>query len=327
VPDRASPYHDGVMSASTPMRPGRAGRVLVPVLGLLLAAAGHAGERPYEIGGAQEELGRVRERVERLSKQNLFYQLHLADTTKQDLYDTAAEVDRSLDLLREGSVVYTIAAPPTDAIRAQLAKIDQAWGPVRRLSLASPYDYLRRANEFVPRESRRGDPLLLRAFDQMTQEVIAEVDQLAALYQEECRKTDYELCALTPTHGVPMMLSERLVKDLVFVYAVPGGERDIEQLRTTRDAIDAYYKQAGQEMILREATDPSRGDAAAFVSGLWGSIEEDWGRIRPEIDLAIEGRADEINLKRVLEIQPRLVESWERLDVVMVRFVEAKYAK
>lgn len=302
-------------------------RTLLLGVGLLIAAPVHGGERPYEIGGAQEELGRVRERVERLSKQNLFYQLHLADVTKEDLYDTTGEIDRSLDLLREGSVVYTIAAPPTDAIRVQIAKIDQSWGPVRRLALASPYDYLRRANEFVPPENRRGDPLFLRAFDDMTQKVIAEVDRLAALYQEECRKTDYELCELTPTHGVPMMLSERLVKDLVFVYAVPGGERDVKRLRATRDAIDAYYKQAGQEMILREATDPSRGDAAAFVSGLWGSIEDDWGRIRPEIDLAIEGRADEVNLKRVLEIQPRLVQSWERLDAVMVRFVEAKYAK
>ena len=160
----------------------------------------------------------------------------------------------------------------------------------------------------------------------MTEELIAEVDRVVALYQEECMKTDYELCGLAATHGIPIMLNERLVKELVFVYAGSGGEADIERLRKTRDAIVAYLQEAGQLAILSEATDPSRGDAAAFVSGLWGSIKEDWGRIRPEVDLAIAGRVEEVNLKRVLEIENRLDETWERLTVVMVRFINAKYA-
>jgi len=300
---------------------------LLVALGLLLAAPVHAGERPYEIGGAQQELGHIRELAERLSKQNLFYQLHLGDTTKQDLHDTAGEIDRVLELLRGGSVTYSIAAPPNDAIRAQITKVDEVWGPVRRIAVASPYDYLRRTNEFVPRQDRRGDPLFLHAFDQMTQELIDEVDRLSALYQEECLKTDYDLCGLAATHGIPMMLNERLVKELVFVYAGPGGDKEIGRLRQTRDEIDAYHKNAASQEILSDATDPARGDAAAFVSGLWGSIEEDWGRIRPEINLAIAGRAEEVNLKRVLEIEPRLVQAWERLAVVMVRFINAKYAR
>jgi hypothetical protein len=301
-------------------------RAFLLALGLLFAGPAGAGERPYEIGGAQQELGHTRELAERLSKQNLFYQLHLGDQTKQDLEDTATEVERVLELLREGSTTYSIAAPPNPEIRAQIGQVDKAWGPVRRLALASPYDYLRRANEFVPRQNRRGDPLFTHSFDRMTQEFIVEVDRLMALYQAECLKTDYELCGLAATHGIPTMLNERLAKELVFVYTGPGGDGDADRLRETRDALDAYYLEISQQAILSEATDPARGDAAAFVSSLWGSINEDWGRIRPEIDLAIDGRAQEINLKRVLEIQTRLVETWERLVVVMVRFINAKYA-
>jgi hypothetical protein len=72
--------------------------------------------------------------------------------------------------------------------------------------------------------------------------------------------------------------------------------------------------------------DPARGDAAAFVSGLWSSIHEDWGRLRLAVDLAISGRSDEIDLQRVLRIQARIVETWERLTVVIVRYINAKYA-
>ncbi len=317
---------DGAMTHPTSTRARHAHGTILLAIALTLAGSARAGERPYEIGGAQQELGHVRELAERLSKQNLLYQLHLGDETKQGLHDTAAEIDRVLELLRTGSATYTIAAPPNAAIRAQIERADKAWGPVRRLAVASPYDYLRRANEFIPRQSRYGDPLFLRAFDQMTQGLIAELDKLAALYQEECLKTDYELCGLAATHGIPMMLNERLVKELVFVYAGPGGKDAVDRLRKTREDIDSYHRNASGLGLLRDATDPSRGDAAAFVSGLWGSIEEDWGRIRPEIELALAGRVEEINLKRVLEIQPRLVRSWERLAAVLVRFTNAKYA-
>jgi hypothetical protein len=295
-------------------------------LALFLPDSVQAGERPYEIGGAQQELGRIRELAERLSKQNLFYQLHLADQEKQDLHDTSAELERSIELLQKGSVAYSVAAPPNQAIRNQIDELDKAWGPVRRMALASPYDYLRRANQFMPRRYRLGDPLFIRSFDQMSQALIEEVDRLMAFYQKECMKTDYDLCELTSTHGIPIMLAERVVKELVFVYTGPGDESDRERLRETRDAIDAHHLELAELPILHKATDPSRGDAAAFVSGLWSSINEDWGRLRLEVDLAISGRAEEINLKKVLQIQARLVETWERLTVVTVRFIEATYA-
>jgi len=304
----------------------KARQALLLAFGLLLAGPVRAGERPYEIGGAQQELGHTRALAERLSKQNLFYQLHLGNQTKQDIDDTAAELDRVLELLRKGSAAYSVAAPPNSAIRMQIDQVDKAWGPVRRIAVASPYDYLRRANEFVPRRNRLGDPLFIHSFDTMIGAFIVEVDRLMSLYQEECEKTDYDLCDLAATHGIPTMLIERLVKELVFVYAGPGGGKDEDRLRETRDALDASHLEFGQVAIMREATDPSRGDAAAFISSLWGSINEDWSRIRPEVDLAIAGRPEDVNLKRVLEIQRRIVETWERLTAVMVRFTNAKYA-
>ena len=300
---------------------------LLPALALLVTGPVRAGERPYEIGGAQQEIGRIRALAERLSKQNLFYQLHLADQSKQDLLDASAELDRVLELLRKGSAVYSVAAPPNPAIRAQIDQVDVAWGPVRRMATASPYDYLRRANEFMPRESRLGDPLFIQSFDRMTRALMVEVDRLMALYQKECEKTGYELCALAATHGIPIMLTERVVKELVFVYTGINRDGDADRLRETRDAIDAYYSQVRQLPLFFEVMDPARGDAAAFVSGLWGSIEEDWDRLRQKVELAISGRAEEVNIEHVLKIQARLVEEWERLDAVIVRFVNAKYAK
>ena len=293
---------------------------------MLLPDFALAKERPYEIGGAQQELGRMRALAERLSKQNLLYQLHLADQTKQDLHDTAAEMDRILELLRTGSTTYSVAAPPNAEIREQIEQVDKAWGPVRRVALASPYDYLRRANEFVPRQNRRGDPFFVHSFDRMTQALIAEVDRLMTLYRVECLKTGYDLCEAASNHGMPMMLTERVVKELVLVYTDPDNKSYVKRLRETREAIEAQILALEEMPISREARDPARGDSGAFVSALWGSIKEDWGRLRLAVDLAISGRTEEIDLKRVLKTQARVVATWERIIVVMVRYINAKYA-
>jgi hypothetical protein len=253
--------------------------VLFVALALLRPDFAFATERPYEIGGAQQELGRVRALVERLAKQNLLYQLHLADQTKQDLHDTAAELDRILELLRTGSATYSVAAPPNDEIRKQIDEVDAAWGPIRRVALASPYDYLRRANEFMPRRYRLGDPFFIHSFDRMSQALIAEVDRLMALYQVECQKTGYDQCEPAAAHGMPMMLTERVVKELVYVYTDPENESYVKRLRETRDAIEAHHLTLNEWSISREARDPARGDAGAFVSGLWSSIQEDWSRL------------------------------------------------
>jgi hypothetical protein len=300
--------------------------VVLLALAILLPDSLLASERPYEILGAQQELGHMRALAERISKQNLLYQLHLADQRKQDLHDTAAEMDRILGLIRTGSATYSIATPPNPEIRKQIEQVDKAWGPVRRLAIASPYDYLRRANEFIPRSNRSGDPFFINSFDWMVQTLIAELDRLMDLYAVECVMTGYDLCGPATAHGIPMMLVERVVKELVLVYTDPENESHVKRLRETRNDIEAGNLAFGELSVFREARDPTRGDAGAFVSGLWGSIREDWGRLRLAVDLATSDRADEIDLKPVLKVQARIVETWERLIAVMVRYTNAKYA-
>jgi hypothetical protein len=291
---------------------------------LVIAGAGSAGV-PYEIGGAQREVGRIRELAERLSKQNLLYQLHLADQRKQEIHDTAAELDRILELLQNGSATYYVAAPPNAAIREQIQRVGEAWAPLRRMAVVNPYAYLRQAREFMPRQQRLGDPLFINAFDHMSQTLIAEADRLMALYVEECLKTDYELCPLTSGYGSSSMLTERMAKELVFVYAGLETRGSSDRLRKSRDTVDAHHRYVDELPIVREAMDPSRGDLAKLISALWGSIEEDWGRLRREVDLALAAGKNEIDLKRALKIQARLVESWERLTVAIERYVNAKY--
>ncbi|MBW1689025.1 MAG: type IV pili methyl-accepting chemotaxis transducer N-terminal domain-containing protein [Deltaproteobacteria bacterium] len=300
---------------------------LLWALVLLLPAIGGAAERPYELGGAQQELGRVRELSERLVKQNVLYQLNLADLRKQDINDTAVELDRVLGLLREGSVTYSVTAPPSPEIRAQIDRVEAAWAPLRRAAPGSPYDYLRQGTEYLLRQQRLVDPVVLRVFDRISQSLIAEADRLTALYHEECLKTGYELCDQAATHGRPIMLAERVVKELVLVYAQLDVEADSARLRKTLETIDAHHAAVAKLSILKEATDDSRGDAAAFLSGLWGGINEDWGRLRPQIDLALAGKAEQIDLERVLKTQVNLIETWERFTVAIVRFANAKYAE
>jgi hypothetical protein len=193
------------------------------------------------------------------------------------------------------------------------------------MALASPYDYPRRAREFMPRQQRYGDPLFIRAFDRMSQALIEQADRLMALYHAECVETGYELCVLATEYGFPTMLTERMTKELVFVYAGLDIGDYSERLRKSRDAVDAHHLYVSQLPIIREAMDPSRGDLATLLSGLWSSIDEDWGRLRLEVDLTIAGGPNGISLKRVLKIQARLVETWERFGVAMERYVNAKY--
>jgi hypothetical protein len=298
------------------------------VVGLLSFAGspvGAAESQPYEIGVAEREAGRLRALLERLSKENLLYQLHLGAVRKQHLHETASEIDRVLEMLREGSGAYAVAPPPTASVRDQIRRVDAKWGHLRTLALASPYDYLRRSSEFLPRQSRRGDPLLVRTFDRLSLELIDEVDRLMGLYDEACVPTGYELCPLARFSGLPVMLAERAAKDLVFVYAEIDSEKSIEHLRETRGAFEAQHNGLRDADLLREAMAPERGSAGQFVAGLWQGIDQEWAWLGSEIDLALEGRAEEIDLQRVLKIQRRLVDDIERFVSAMDRFAASRY--
>jgi hypothetical protein len=201
----------------------------------LALAAGSAPAQilPWEVASAEIEAGRLRGLAELLSKQNLLYQLHLGDPSKRGITETASRIDRVLKTLEEGSPSYSILPPWTPALRAQLERVDAAWGPVRQIAVASPYDRFRVTHRFVPPEDRRGDPLLVRYFDQLVQELIGESEELLELYHQECLKTGLEVCPTARTSGYAAMIIERATKQAVYIVAGIDAPDNRERLKET----------------------------------------------------------------------------------------------
>ncbi len=286
-----------------------------------------AQQQPYEIGIANREAGRLRYLAERLAKENLLYQLHLADVQKRDMHLTVNEIDRILELLQIGSTHYSIAAPPSEVASKQLDAIAEAWSPVRTLALASPYDYLRRAQQFVPPESPRGDPMIVKSFDKMSSNLIVAVEKLMDEYYAECVNTKYRLCAVSRSSGKPIMLAERMMKDIVFIHAGIDVERSTKQLRASRSAFDVNWVEFEKAELYRMAIDPSRGDNAKFVSGLRNTVDDGWATLKSEVDLAIAGRINEVHLLPVLEIERKMVQDFERFVAVLGRFAAGMHGR
>ena len=285
--------------------------------------------QPYEIGIANRQAGRMRSLAERLSKQNLLYQLHLADVKKSDMHVTANEIDRILEDLRTGSAFYSIAGPPNEAARLQLGVIEKAWFPVRKLALASPYDYLRRAQEFIPPKSPRGDPLIVKSFDEMVGKLIVEVETLMTTYYEECIKTDYRLCDVARRAGQPTMLAERIMKDIVFMHAGIDVKRSAKRLRESTKAFEANWVGFDEADFFRKATDKSRGESGKFIAELRNNIDASWAKLHHEVELALDGRldglVDESDTAGILRIEQKLVHDFERFTAVMGRFAAGAY--
>ncbi|MCP5043689.1 MAG: hypothetical protein GY944_21890 [bacterium] len=302
-------------------------RVLLLALTCCFALPAWAEWEPYEIGIANREAGRLRFLAERLSKQNLLYQLHLADVRKRDMHTTANEFDRILELLRTGSTFYSIAGPPNEAARAQLDVIEEAWIPVRKLALASPYDYLRRAQQFIPPESPRGDPLIVKSFDKMTRKLIGAIEDLMKHYYDECLKTQYGLCDEARRAGQPTMLTERMMKDIIFIHAGIGSEQSKKSLRESREQFGINWVEFEKSGLYRAATDKARGDNGQFVVDLRKTVERTWSKLEGDIDLVLEGRADEVDLVPVLGLQRTMVHDFERFVAVLGRFAAGMYGR
>ena len=110
----------------------------------------------HEYISAYTQLGRLRMLTQRISKQNLLYQLHLADQHKLGLLETVNTMNEALEMLRIGGPLVGVPRPPTAEIGAQLDVIAMAWAPLETMALASPYEYLRRSREFITPRNRRG---------------------------------------------------------------------------------------------------------------------------------------------------------------------------
>ena len=227
----------------------------------LLAGSASAQILPWEVTVAEIEAGRIRHLAERLSKQNLLYQFHLGGVAKADLIDTATQIDRIIASLEKGSPSYSVPAPWTPAIRAQISRVDDIWGPLRRIAVASPYDYIRVARDFMQAESNRGDPLGIRYFDNLALDLMADSDKLMALYDAECVKTGLEVCSTARTSGHAAMIIERAAKQAIFVAIGIDAKRNRVQLEQTIDAYHAVRRANDGNPFFAAALDPDRGVA------------------------------------------------------------------
>jgi hypothetical protein len=302
----------------------RLGSLLCAALVLLAAAPVDAALLNYEYGAAQARLGELRTLLERLNKQNLLYHLHLADQNKLDQIETARRVDEALDDLRRGDPLAGIPRPPTQEIREQLAQLEAAWVPLRSITLASPYDYLRRSREFGALQDRSRDPLLLRRFDRVASQLIDAVRGVMALYDEQCKQDGYTHCDVILRLGFGAMLSERLVKEAILVYTGIDPNVTAEQLAETRDRYEALRTRPQSLQVLEEATAPGRGSEGEYVMDLLRSIDETWERLRGELDLVIDGRAEKASLRRAVQLQDLLVVDIQHISVAVTRFVRVE---
>lgn len=280
---------------------------------------------PWEINVAEIEAGRLRGLAERLSKQNLLYQLHLGEVRKDDLIQTALRTDRIIESLERGSPSYSIPAPWTPAIRAQLRTVDSLWGPIRRIAVASPYDSLRVSREFIRPEDRRGDPLLVRYFDDLIRDFIAASEKLIALYDEECQQTGLEVCATARTSGYAAMVIERAAKEAVYVVAGIDAEQNRARLKQTIEAYQELRRANDANPFFAAALDPERGVSAAAARELLVSLRTDWDSMQQQFTVLAAGDEKNFDLQGLLQTQSKLVTKVERLTAALIRYASLTY--
>ena len=308
-------------SAPTPFR--RAW--LVSAALLLVAGQTPAQILPWEVTVAEIEAGRLRGLIQRISKQNLLYQLRLGEVTKQDLLETADRIDRVLLSLEKGSPSYSIPAPWTTALREQVAKVDGLWGPLQRIAVASAYDTFRVSREFVPADDRRGDPLLLRYFDDLGLHLVEQTEKLLDLYQAECLKTGLEVCDTARTSGYGAMLIERAAKEAVYVVAEIDVNQNSKRLNATIEAYQTLRRENQQNPFFAEALNPDRGLSARAAGELLTSLRSDWDAMQDQFTILASGDVENFDLQRMLGIHTTLVEKVERMTAALVRYASLTY--
>lgn len=280
---------------------------------------------PWEVTVAEIEAGRVRHLSERLSKQFALYQLRLGGVTKDDLVETASQIDDVVATLERGSPSRSVPAPWTPELRAQVDAVDRTWGPLRRIAIASPYDHLRVAREFMEPQARLGDPLLIRYFDELSARLIAQSEQLIGDYHGECTKTGLEVCVTARTSGYAAMVIERAIKQTVFVVAGIDMEQNRRRLSETLEAYEAVRHANDESEFFAAALDPHRGASAVAAGELLASLRSDWDAMQREFVILSAGDEENFDLEQLLHIQDRMVAKVERLTAALIRYASLTY--
>lgn len=296
---------------------------LLAATSVLLAAPASAQVLPWEIAVAEIEAGRIRNLAERLGKQNVLYQLHLGSVRKDDIVTTADQIDRVIATLREGSASYSIPAPWTPELRKQVEVVEKSWDVLRSIAVADPYQFM--ARDFAPRVNRTADPLLLRYFDDLSGELITQSEALIDLYHEECTKTDLSVCETARTSGYAAMVIERATRQAIYLVAGIHIRENRVGLGATLSAYREIRRVNDASPFFAAALDPERGASANAAGELLVSLRQDWDALAAEFRILAAGDESNFDIRRMLEIQSRLVTKVERLTAALVRFANRTY--
>ena len=277
------------------------------------------------MGIAGREAGLLRGLAQRLSKQNLLYQLHLADVRKEDMLETSAEIERIISLLQRGSLNYAVPAPWTPELRAQLDVTESAWSTLYPIATASPFDYLRRARQFMPAENKLGDPLSIRYFDSLCNDLGDHAATLLGAYERECDKTDFPNCRAARSSGLWAMLAQRIVKEAVLVFAGIDVSKSQKLLGEDRATLEKLLMGAREIPLIHDAMAPERGDRGAFVASLLDNIESDWRAFGRELELLLANDERGLDLANLLRIERSLVGQMQRLNTTITRYAIARF--
>ncbi len=216
-------------------------------------------------------------------------------------------------------------APWTKAIREQVNRVDEAWGPLRSAATASPYDYFNVKRQFAVSEKRAADPLLLRYFDDTTQNLIAESEKLIDLYFAECLNSGLEVCPIAKASGINAMLIERATKQAVYVVAGIDVSRNREGLTATLDAYRQRRQANDKNPFFAAALNPERSVSAAAGAKLLVNLRGDWDLLRKEFSILATGDEANFDLRRLLENQANLVDKVERLTAALIRYASLTF--
>ena len=198
-------------------------------------------------------------------------------------------------------------------------------GSLRRIAIASPYETIRVTRQFVPLESRRGDPLLIRYFDSLSQDLVAESEKLLALYDAECVKTGLAVCPAAQTSGYAGMVIERAAKEAVYVVAGIDPDANRKRLKASIETYQQVRRDNDESPFFTAALNPERGVSARAAGQLLGSLRDDWDAMEAQFVILAAGDEQNFDLRRLLETQSRLVEKVERLTAALVRYASLAY--
>jgi hypothetical protein len=280
---------------------------------------------PWEITLAEIEAGRIRHLAQRLNKQNVLFHLHVGGVSKEDVIRTAGSIDEILRDLEEGVPSRSIPSPWTEKIREQVRAVDAAWAPLRSIAIASPYEHLRVAHQFLPRGNRRGDPLLLIYFDGLVEDLVKAANKLVATYDAECRKTGLGVCDAASTTGYAAMLIERAAKEAVYLVANIEPKKNRERLEKTIAAYQEVQQGNNSSTFFKAALDPKRGISAKAAGELLVNLRKDWVVIQDQFTILAAGDEQNFDLRVLLIAENRMVEKVERLTAALVRYANLTY--